>query len=815
MSAQQAHPSGAELGRLKDTIAALEQRVAESKRAERRLQARDAVTRTLAQSRSLAEAAPGILRAVCETLEWQMGALWTVEPHMNLLRCVETWHLPSADITEFETATRSQTFAPEVGMPGRVWASAQPAWIPDVTKDKNFPRAAIAAKEGLRASLGFPIALGGEVVGVMEFFSREIRQPDEELLAMLGALGSQIGQFIERTQAEEILDRFFTLSIDMLCIAGFDGKFKRLNPAWEKTLGYSVEEMTTSPFLDFVHPDDRAATIAEMQKLATGEVTISFENRYRAKDGSYRWLVWNSAPFAQHQLIYAAARDITERKRAEEKIQKFREEAEAANRAKSEFLARMSHEIRTPLNVVIGMGDLLERTPLNTEQHQYVRVFQRAGSNLLALINDILDLSKVESGRITLESVEFDLADVMDATVEMMEPRAREKGIQMGYQVMAGTSPRLTGDPDRLRQVLINLVGNAIKFTSKGQVMMRVEPDPERRESGALRFAVSDSGIGIPPEKQELIFEDFTQADASTTRNYGGTGLGLAISKRLVELMGGRIWVESRPGAGSTFYFTVKLGAVSRAAAASEPRAQVSACLPAPIAGTLRILIADDSEENRFLVAEYLKDLGYQLDFAENGQIAVGKFCSGAYDLVLMDLQMPVMDGYAATRRIRGWEEEQHCAPAPVIALTASALETEVQKAIDAGCTAYLRKPVRLATLLEAVGKYAVKHGPKGDRSTSERILVQADARLRAVIPGYLANRRRDVESMRGALDRGDFELIRSIGHKMSGTGGGYGFARITELGAALERAALAQNAEAVLTCVADLAKYLEQVEVV
>jgi len=802
----------AELRRLRETAASLEQQAAESKRAAQRLSVRDAVTRALAGSRSLAEAAPGILRAVCETLGWQMGALWIVEPHVNLLRCVETWHAPSVSVTGFETTTRGQTFPSGVGMPGRVWASGQPAWIPDVTKDENFPRAAIAAKEGLRASLGFPIAIGGEVVGVMEFFSHEIRQPDEELLEMLAALGSQIGQFVERMRAEEVLDRFFTLSIDMFCIAGFDGHFKRLNPVWERILGYSVEELLASPFLSFVHPGDRAATIAEMQKLGTGKDTISFENRYRAKDGSYRWLLWNATPFEQHQLIYAAARDITERKGAEENIQKLKEEAEAANRAKSEFLARMSHEIRTPLNVVLGMGDLLDRTALNTEQRQYVRVFQNAGGSLLSLINDILDLSKVEAGRIAVEAIDFDLTDVMEATVEIMGMRAKEKGIELRYEVTAGTPARLTGDPDRLRQVLINLVSNALKFTVRGRVRMCVEPDPDSSKPGSLRFSVSDSGIGIPGEKLGPIFEAFTQADASTTRKYGGTGLGLAISKRLVELMNGRIWVESEPGVGSTFYFTVKLGAGSHAAALEVPETNTERRQAPP--GALRILVADDSEENRFLVAEYLKDLGYRLDFAENGQVAVEKFCVGTYDLVLMDLQMPLLDGYAATRRIRGWEEDQKLPPTPVVALTASALESDVQKAMDAGCSAYLRKPVRLATLLETVGRHARKSEAGASAAPPEKIPIRADTRLRAVIPGYLANRRKDVSNILAALERSAYQAVRDLGHKMSGTGGGYGFPRITEIGAALERAAKEENRDVIRTQAAELARYLEQVEI-
>jgi PAS domain S-box-containing protein len=724
-----------EVRHLRETVAELERRVGESRRAERRLAVRDGVTRALANSGSLEEAAPRILRAVCETLGWRIGALWTVQPHTDLLRCVEVWHASQA-IPEFEAATRHHTFSRGVGMPGRVWASAQPAWIPDVTRDENFPRAGIAARYGLGASLGFPIAVGGEVVGVMEFFSQEILQPDQELLQMLSVLGNQIGQFVERKRAEVELERFFTLSIDMLCIAGYDGYFKRLNPAWERTLGYSVEELTSSPFIEFVHPDDRAAAVQELQKVATGENAISFENRYRAKDGSYRCMLWNATPFAQHQIIYAAARDITERKRAEENIQSLRAEAEAANRAKSEFLARMSHEIRTPLNVVIGMGDVLERTMLNTEQRQYVQVFQRAGSDLLRLINDILDLSKVESGRIILEEIDFALSDVIETVVEMMSVRAKEKGIELRHEIKPKVPARLTGDPDRLRQVLINLLGNALKFTAKGQVIVRVQSDPEDHQAGTLLFSVTDTGIGIPSDKLDLIFESFTQADASTTRRYGGTGLGLAISKRLVELMKGRIWAENRPGGGTTFNFTARFGLAALETPAHESQADPARAVRAGPVSALSILVVDDSEENRFLVAQYLKDLGCHLEFAENGQIAIDKFGSGVYDLVLMDLQMPVMDGYAATRRIRGWEEEQKRPLTPIIALTASALEAELQKALDAGCTAHLRKPVRLLTLLEAIGKYTAR--PGAGRAATERILVRADARLRAVIPGYL-----------------------------------------------------------------------------
>ncbi len=795
--------------RLNERIARLELRQEEHQRAERRWTLRDAVTRALAEAPSLERAAPDILRAVCETLGWKMGALWTVEPHGGLLRCIEMWRGSPVHDSEFEIATRRHVFARGIGMPGRVWATGQPAWIPDITQDPNFPRSAIASAEGLRASLAFPIIVEGTVVGVVEFFSEEIRKPDQKLLDLLSSLGSQIGQFIERKYAEQILDRFFTLSLDMLCIAGLDGYFKRLNPAWERILGYRVEELTSTPFMEFVHPDDRAATRKEMEKLAKGQNTISFENRYRARDGSYKWVLWNATPFAERELVYAVAHDITDRKLAEEKILRLREEAEAANRAKSEFLARMSHEIRTPLNLVIGMGEMIERTDLTAQQADYARIFRRAGDNLLHLVNDILDLSKVEAGRISLETIDFSPATVVNSAVELFSVRAKEKGIALTADVAPELPAGVSGDPNRLYQVLVNLVGNALKFTAQGYVMVRAGLDPQNPE--ALLFSVSDTGIGVPQEKLEHIFEPFAQAHSSIARTFGGTGLGLPISRRLVELMGGRIWAESGKG-GSTFYFTFPRGA--GAPSVSETAAAAFAPVQHPDLGGVRILAADDSEDNRALLAACLQDTGCQLEFAENGQIALDKFRRGAYDVVLMDLQMPVLDGYAAARSIREYESQKGSAPVPILGLTASAFEAEIDQARAAGCTVCLRKPIPLATLVETIGKHAARVATTAAAISGNRISVHPDTRLRAAIPGYLEKRRSDVQAIEAALERSDYTTIRELGHKMSGTGGGYGFAAITELGEAIERGAVKRDADAIRRGVEGLARYLERIEI-
>lgn len=394
-------------------------------------------------------------------------------------------------------------------------------------------------------------------------------------------------------------------------------------------------------------------------------------------------------------------------RRQTRELAEARDQALAASRVKSDFLASMSHEIRTPLNAIIGMADLLSETRLDEDQGKYVSVFRKAGEALLSLVNDILDLSKIEAGQLVLEETDLDVTEVVANAADIYEHKCREKGITLAAEIDPAVPRRLLGDPTRLRQVILNLIGNAIKFTEQGGITVRVEPDPQQPAPGRLRIAVADTGIGIPADKREAIFQSFTQVDSSTTRKYGGTGLGLTISQKLVERMGGRIWVESEPGRGSTFYFTLACGV---APAAPEPRptqaAEPEPGRPALTAGPGRILLVEDTPDNRMLIKAYLKREPYTVDEADNGETALARFKTGDYDLVLMDVQMPVMDGHEATRRIRAWEAEQGRAPVPIIALTAHAIREEVDKSAAAGCTAHLTKPIKKATLLDTIRRY-------------------------------------------------------------------------------------------------------------
>jgi PAS domain S-box-containing protein len=693
-------------------------------------------------------------------------------------------------------------------------------------------------------------------------------------------------------QAEEERDRFFTLSLDMLCIADFDGYFKRLNPAFERILGYPLEELLTHPFLEFVHPDDREATRHVMSKLLEGGELVSFENRYRRVDGSYRWMLWTAAPYLDQRLIYAAARDITERKATEEALSRERnllrtlmdnlpdhifvkdtasrfvmanaatlrslgassleevigktdfdflrrdlaeqyyrdeqqvcrsgqplvnreellidpagrrkwllttkvplrddsgsvfglvgmshditerkhmeeewrqakETADAANRAKSEFLARMSHEIRTPMNGILGMTELALETKLTSEQREFLQMVKASADGLLTVINDILDFSKIEAGKLHLEPAPFALRDSLDDTVRTLGLRAQQKGLELACHIAPDVSDGLVGDLGRLRQVIVNLVGNAIKFTAQGEVVVTVRATADREQrtedrrqspentaegepgsssvlcplsSVLLLFEVTDTGIGIPADKQRIIFEPFEQVEGGDNRRFGGTGLGLAISSQLVALMGGHLQVESPAprvadsrseseaprGPGSRFYFTARFGRTA------EPVAPLPAD-PGDVRG-MPVLIVDDNATHRGILVEMLASWRMKPMAVSSAPAALEELRRAAdsgepYPVVLVDSQMPDVDGFALAEQIRANPE---LVGASIMMLVSADRQGSMQRCREAGINACLMKPLKQSELLNTILELlSAKGGRPAPQATADSAEPSSDA---------------------------------------------------------------------------------------
>jgi PAS domain S-box-containing protein len=491
----------------------------------------------------------------------------------------------------------------------------------------------------------------------------------------------------ELKKVREELERFFTLSIDMICIAGYDGHFKRLNPSWQKTLGYSIEELIARPYLEFVHPEDREATIQRTEKFKTSVDTVAFTNRYLCKDGSYKWLMWSATPFAEQQLIYAVARDITEFKQMQEGLVLAKEEAERSNRFKDQFLSTMSHELRTPLNAVMGFSDMLSEErygPLNDRQRRYVTHINTGGRHLLRLINDILDLSKIEAGRLQLSIESVQVNSSFAEAFDCLRPLADKKSQTLVVHSSLDLSVR--ADATRLRQVLMNLVGNAIKFTPEGGTI----------ELGAqqlgevVRIEVRDSGPGIPSEEQQRIFEAFHRLRQSD-KTSEGTGLGLAITRRLVELHGGRLGLESKPGSGSCFYFTLPITPTLIREETRKPKPGLNSS-EAP-----RILVIEDESAAAQLLQSQLVSSGYEVLLCDNRARAVEMAVELRPDAITLDIMMKPVNGWELLSELKS---DVRTAKIPVIVVTA--VDQPATGAL-LGADEYIVKPVEKVTLLAAV----------------------------------------------------------------------------------------------------------------
>jgi|GEM_PF-285684 len=816
----------------------------------------------------------------------------------------------------------------------------------------------------------------------------------------------------ELRTAEEKFRKIFDSALDAIVVADLKtGVVIDVNREFEERTGYSAAQTigrTTRELNIWANGEDYEKFRETLRKFG---YVRNLEAFFRNPDGELgvRLLNASKMKLGDRWYVVTVSRDITQLKKIETELVAAREAALSASRAKSEFLASMSHEIRTPMNAIMGMGELLAETPLNPEQRRLLDVMQSNASTLLRLINNILDLARIESGRLNLEDADFELDELVGQVVGDLAIRAHEKKVELAARILPGTPLSLCGDSLRLKQILVNLVGNAIKFTAEMQVVVTVQladkaaaerlnatdgtssaelvsvlpTDVATPRTGVtlLHFSVADTGIGIPRDKLDQIFAAFTQVDSSTTRKYGGTGLGLAIVKRLVELQDGQVWVESELGKGSTFHVVLpykvrpseesdrrlnqldltgcrllivddtevnrlivkemlaQTGAtIEEAAGGEEALAKVASaqawgkpftlilldcrmpdidgfevarrllastqkgelsnpplilmltsdCLNAelkrvrewgiasylvkpirrddlfrPIADTLkkerkendesrvctqgqaqteqrlnlslRILLAEDSPDNRLVISAYLRDTAHLVDAVENGEDAIDRFIAAArsgqpYDLVLMDMQMPVMDGYNAVRMIRKWEKERGLAPTPIVALTAAAFEHDVRRCLEAGCDAHVAKPVRKKTLLEAVEKIKQQKtetlanvvGNAGGREmtdekpaiTKQEIVVRLDGALAALAPDFLGRKRKDIERALSALESGDFQMVAAIAHTVKGEGGTMGFDELSELAADLEADAIRRDASAARRRIAVLSDYLARVRV-
>lgn len=522
-------------------------------------------------------------------------------------------------------------------------------------------------------------------------------------------LKSQSKAKLQIASLNRTIDSLFNNSPSCIYLKDTTGRYLRVNRQFEKVFNRNRENVIGKRNEDLFSAETAQQLWHGELEVLRNQKPLTREEHIQLGDGNRNFVTTRFPLLDENGVLYATCTivaDITQEKLADDALRKAVETAERASQIKSEFLANMSHEIRTPMNAIMGMNEILKATPLDEEQRRYLDICHKASETLLAIIDDVLDISKIEAGHLKIEYSDFKLRELIDDTIKISGFRTASKGLKITHDFDSSLHDFFSGDPYRVRQILMNLVGNAIKFTEKGEIKISVSANSHKGRRGNLLFSVSDTGVGIPLEAQHKLFQYFQQADASVTKRFGGTGLGLAICKRLIEMMDGEIWFTSVEGSGTTFFFTLSCPHAFVRDSVSKPMTSPLSTNPVTPSSGCKILLVDDSEDNRILILTYLKKSGHLITQAENGQEAVEKAKAGDFDLIFMDMQMPVLDGYNATRLIREWEAERERQAVPIIALTAYALKEEEQKTYAAGCNRHISKPVNKQQILDVIAEF-------------------------------------------------------------------------------------------------------------